>query len=136
MSLGNHIIVDMYHVNTKKLSNINSDNHSQEKWNEFIKNIFTKTNITLVDICWKNFNDKGAFTAIYLLAESHLSIHTWPEHEYIALDVFTCGQANTQFVVDEIVAYFEPKETKIMNIKRGEPIKNIDSDSKSSQSES
>lgn len=33
----------------------------------------------------------GAFTALFLLSESHLSVHTWPEHCFVAVDAFTCG---------------------------------------------
>lgn len=62
----------------------------------------------------------GAFTVLYLLAESHLSIHTWPEHKYIALDVFTCGSSDTKLVVDRIVEYFQPKNKKIITLDRGD----------------
>ena len=48
-------------------------------------------NATLIDLRLKRFEGAGV-TAIALLAESHLSVHTWPEHGYAAVDIFTCGE--------------------------------------------
>ena len=73
---------------------------------------------------WHNFDKPGAFTALYLLAESHLSIHTWPEHGYIAIDVFTCGQSDTQLVVDKVIAFFAPTQIQTNHLHRGEIKKN------------
>ena len=115
-SLGIHIIVDMYDVNIDKLTNITSN---KDNWDEFMEICFKSANITLLQTSWNDFNNSGAFTVLYLLAESHLSIHTWPEHNYIALDVFTCGNSNTQLVVNKLIEYFEPSKNKIINLKRG-----------------
>jgi S-adenosylmethionine decarboxylase len=49
------------------------------------------SNATVLNIASHQFTPMGV-TAIALLAESHLSIHTWPEREYAAIDVFTCGR--------------------------------------------
>jgi len=122
MYLGNHIIVDMFNVNINKMNNINSNEQKKEIWDSFIRKCFNDANITLLKTSWNDFDNKGAFTVLYLLAESHLSIHTWPENKYIALDVFTCGNSNTPFVVDKIVEYFEPKNKKVFQLKRGENI--------------
>lgn len=48
---------------------------------------------TLLEISSHSFQPQGV-TAIGLLAESHISIHTWPENGYAAIDVFTCGQSS------------------------------------------
>ena len=44
----------------------------------------------MLDVATHKFNPHGV-TAIVLIAESHLSVHTWPEHGYAALDIFTCS---------------------------------------------
>ena len=44
------------------------------------------------------FGDGMGVTGVLLLAESHISIHTWPEHRFAALDVFLCGSARPQAV--------------------------------------
>ena len=120
MYLGNHIVVDMFGINMEKLTNINSCLGNIDEWNDCVKNWLIEANMTLLNTSWHSFNDKGAFTVLYLLSESHLSIHTWPEHKYIALDVFTCGNANTQLLVNNIREYFEPKKIIIHKLNRGE----------------
>ena len=120
MNLGKHIIMDMYDIDIEKMKNINSSEQKKECWDIFIRNCFTEANITLLDETWNNFNNMGAFTALYLLAESHLSIHTWPEHQYIALDVFTCGNSDTNLVVEKIVDYFQPKNKTLITLERGD----------------
>lgn len=120
MYLGRHIVVDMFDVNMDILNTINSNTENLESWDQYIKECFEEANITLLNTSWHNFDKKGAFTVLYLLAESHLSIHTWPENKYIALDVFTCGTSNTQLVADKVVKFFQPKRVEMKKIDRGE----------------
>jgi len=47
--------------------------------------------VTLIKMTTHRF-ETGGVTAVALLSESHLSIHTWPEHGYAAVDLFTCGR--------------------------------------------
>lgn len=124
MFLGKHITADMFDVDMEILTNINSNMDQLELWNQFIRETFNDANITLLNTSWHNFDKKGAFTVIYLLAESHLSIHTWPEHKYIALDVFTCGSSNTELVIDKVIQYFQPKRIEKNILSRGEIEKN------------
>ncbi len=64
--------------------------------------------------------DGGGTTVLLLLAESHLSLHTWPEHRFIAVDLFTCGP---DMRPHDAVAYLErqlsPSRTRIDVIDRG-----------------
>ena len=46
---------------------------------------------TLIDIRLHHFGEGHGVTGVALLAESHISIHTWPEHDYAAVDIFLCG---------------------------------------------
>ena len=49
---------------------------------------------TLLDVRLHHFGEGQGVTGVALLAESHISIHTWPEHGYAAVDIFLCGTAH------------------------------------------
>jgi len=118
---GTHIIVDLYEINYEKLYSINENTYND--FDCFIKKILLESNINLLSQIVHHFDGyPGSFTSLYLLAESHLSIHTWPEYKYIALDVFTCGKCNTQLVVDKIIEYFSAQKTIIKNLSRADYI--------------
>jgi S-adenosylmethionine decarboxylase len=63
----------------------------------------------------------GAITLVLILAESHLSIHTWPEEDLIAIDLFSCGAINGQAVLDELTGGLRLTEVTIRNVPRGLP---------------
>lgn len=121
MKIGTHIIVEIYDIPEYVFNNLVSkenffifDNNIQEI---LIKN---KMNVLQKNIHhFDNDNYNGAFTCIYLLSESHLSFHSWPEHSYIAMDIFTCGKCETQKIVDEILPFFETKHFNIKILERG-----------------
>ena len=58
-------------------------------------------------------------TGVLLLAESHLSIHTWPEHGFAAVDVFMCGSARPELAVDAIEAALAPAACVRREVARG-----------------
>lgn len=60
-------------------------------------------------------------TGVVLLKESHISVHTWPEWNYVAVDVFTCGEKTMpQKAIDVLKEYFQPRKIEIKEIIRGE----------------
>jgi len=61
----------------------------------------------------------GAITLVLILAESHLSIHTWPEEDLIAVDLFSCGAIDGQRVVDELAASLRLAEVTVHRVQRG-----------------
>lgn len=75
---------------------------------------------TILDLNLHHFGEGQGVTGVALLAESHMSIHTWPEHGYAALDLFLCGRRHDIDAALEILAdAFEPAETKTRTIERG-----------------
>jgi S-adenosylmethionine decarboxylase len=65
------------------------------------------------------FHPQGV-TALGLLSESHISIHTWPEHGYAAADVFTCGdRANPQRACNYLLKAFEATRHSLTKLVRG-----------------
>jgi S-adenosylmethionine decarboxylase len=63
----------------------------------------------------------GAVTLVLILAESHLSIHTWPEESLIAIDLFSCGSIDGQRVLDELIAVLQLTRISISQLERGLP---------------
>jgi S-adenosylmethionine decarboxylase len=63
----------------------------------------------------------GAITLVLILAESHLSIHTWPEENLIAIDLFSCGAIDGQRVIDELVSGLALTAASVTQVDRGLP---------------
>jgi S-adenosylmethionine decarboxylase len=66
------------------------------------------------------FGGEGGVTGVALLAESHISIHTWPEIDYIALDIFVCGTCDANKAAAVLLDRFKPKSHHIATHRRGE----------------
>lgn len=65
------------------------------------------------------FSPQG-ITGVLLLAESHIAIHSWPEINYIGIDIFTCGdRAMPHKALEYLKKEFQPKKVKVKEIKRG-----------------
>ena len=79
-----HLLLELYRCDREKLND--------ESFLRCILNRAAKlANATVLNLISNKFEPQGV-TAIALLAESHISIHTWPEAHYSAVDIFTCGQ--------------------------------------------
>jgi S-adenosylmethionine decarboxylase len=63
----------------------------------------------------------GAITLVLILAESHLSIHTWPEERLIAIDLFSCGAIDGQQVIDELTTRLRLTAISVTEVARGTP---------------
>lgn len=68
---------------------------------------------------WHNFGVGCGITGVVMLSESHMSIHTWPEHGYAAIDIFMCGNCNPRDTVESLVQYFEPIDYTDNHLVRG-----------------
>ena len=64
-------------------------------------------------------NTLGGITAFYIIAESHLSIHTWPENNYFAFDLFSCKDFNETKVLTILKHQFDTKNLVSQVIERG-----------------
>ena len=74
---------------------------------------------TLLHIHLHHFTPNGGVSGVAVLAESHISIHTWPEHGYAALDVFMCGDARPHESVEVLRKSFRPGRIAVEEILRG-----------------
>lgn len=111
-TIGNHIIADFWGIDFDKLNDV-----------EFLKKHMAlaaeASGANIINIETKAFNPIGA-TVLILLSESHLSIHTYPEKGYAALDGYTCGEKVVpEKAIDYLKDIFEPAETYMKKIVRG-----------------
>ena len=74
---------------------------------------------TLLHIHLHTFTDGGGISGVAVLAESHISVHTWPERKYAAFDVFMCGDAEPKKALSVFKAAFNPGRLVIGEHKRG-----------------
>ncbi len=96
-----HFLLELYKCDCEKL---NDESFLRCTLNKAAK----LANATVLNLISNKFEPQGV-TAIALLAESHLSIHTWPEAHYSAVDIFTCGQnmkpdLSCQYLIQALIA--------------------------------
>lgn len=80
-----------------------------------------KGRTTILNTSFHKFSPQGV-SGVIVLAESHISVHTWPEESYAAVDVFTCGdRAMPHLVAAHLIRAFSPRKYDIREIARGVP---------------
>ena len=109
-----HFLLELYRCNCEKL---NDESFLRCTLNKAAK----LANATVLNLISNKFEPQGV-TAIALLAESHISIHTWPESNYSAVDIFTCGknmmpELASQYLIESLIA----KEHSLRIIERNPP---------------
>lgn len=78
-----------------------------------------KSGNTPLKFYFQKFNPHG-YSAILILAESHIALHSWPEYQYLALDIFTCGKKTfPKKALKFLILKFKPKKIQVREIKRG-----------------
>ena len=110
--LGKHVIIELWGCSEA----IND----AERVKAAMLDAVSAANATLLNIYVHTFSPQGV-TGVAVLSESHLSIHTWPEHGYVAADVFTCGETTKPQAAAEVLARaFNAKQSDIRELVRGE----------------
>ncbi|MFQ5620726.1 MAG: adenosylmethionine decarboxylase [Candidatus Nanoarchaeia archaeon] len=103
--MGAHILVNFYDADPNQLNDIQS-----------LKQILTKAalkaEMKILNETFHKFSPQGV-TGILLLAESHISIHTWPEKKSAAADIFCCaGIERAEKAADELIALIKAERTQ------------------------
>jgi S-adenosylmethionine decarboxylase len=76
--------------------------------------------VTLLKLQLHHFGPGSGVTGVALLAESHISIHTWPERDYAALDIFMCGRASSpQKALAALRSALSPHSVRVRRFERG-----------------
>lgn len=109
---GTHLIAELAGCNQEVLNN-------EELLREGLREAAQTAGATVLSVHSHKFTPVGV-TAFALLAESHISIHTWPELGYAAVDAFTCGQSmRTELAIESVAHALDSKNTKVITVKRG-----------------
>lgn len=66
-----------------------------------------------------HFGEGAGVTGVVMLSESHISIHSWPEHRYAALDIFMCGSAEPERALACLQAALAPESVRVTTVARG-----------------
>lgn len=107
---GIHLLVDMWGA---------SHLDDQERLREAMIDAVDAAGATLLHLHLHRFSSSGGISGVAVLAESHISVHTWPENGYAAFDVFMCGDGEPQRAADVLIAALAPARTAVRELRRG-----------------
>jgi S-adenosylmethionine decarboxylase len=107
---GAHLIIDLY--GAERLDDI--DHIAQT-----LRRCVNAGGATLLHIHLHPFEPNGGVSGVAVLAESHISIHSWPERDYAALDVFMCGETTPHRCIDVLRQAFRPDRVAVKELLRG-----------------
>jgi S-adenosylmethionine decarboxylase len=107
---GTHLIIDLYDAESLD---------DPDRIEDVLIEAARKAGATVLSSKFHHFTPNGGVSGVVVLAESHISIHTWPERGYAALDVFMCGQARPIETVAIVRDAFRPSRVGLSEIRRG-----------------
>ena len=107
---GTHLIIDVYGA-----GRLDELDHVEAA----LRDAVDAAGATLLHIHLHHFTPNGGISGVAVLAESHISIHTWPECGYAALDVFMCGETNPHATVEILREAFAPERIAVEEHMRG-----------------
>jgi S-adenosylmethionine decarboxylase len=113
-TVGKHCILELYGCDMAKLDD-------EAFLRDTITNAAKRAGATLLHLITHRFDPQGV-TGLALLAESHISIHTWPESGYAAVDVFTCGDHTMpERACQVLMTELEAADHKLTSFRRETP---------------
>jgi S-adenosylmethionine decarboxylase len=111
-ALGKHLIVELYDCDKHLIDRV-------DQVEDILVEAVKVSKATIIKPVFHQFNPHGV-SGVVVIAESHFSIHTWPEYGYCALDIFTCGeQIDSDLALQFLKQAFKAKSMSIVELKRG-----------------
>jgi S-adenosylmethionine decarboxylase len=111
-ALGTHLLVELKDCNSKILNDV-------KKIEDILVTAAKEAKATIIESRFHKFSPFG-ISGVVVIAESHLTIHTWPEYGYAAVDIFTCGETlQPSVAASYIVAKLQSKNPSLVEMKRG-----------------
>jgi S-adenosylmethionine decarboxylase len=112
-ALGRHLLIELYGCDVAMLDDIAGIE-------EHMITAARKANSTVVNSTFHRFSPYGV-SGVVVIAESHLSIHTWPEYGYAAVDIFTCGDSVDPWKAFEYLKdVMKSERESVLELQRGE----------------
>jgi S-adenosylmethionine decarboxylase len=111
---GTHVLADLSGIAAEKLS-------SCEALDQLLCAAAEAAHAHVLHSLFHGFGEGQGVTGVVLLAESHISIHTWPESGFAAADIFMCGNAQPELALAIIESALQPSSTHISTIRRAPP---------------
>ena len=109
-NLGTHLLVEFWNCTITE---------DPEKLKDILRKAAIQANSIPLESETHKFEPQG-ITGFIILADSHISVHTWPEKKYAAVDIFTCGKKSTPYVAIEFLKkQFNAEKVEIKEVKRG-----------------
>ena len=111
-ALGRHLLLELFDCDLDAITNVESVKGT-------LVEAAKRAQATIVDVVFHEFNPFG-ISGVVVIAESHLSIHTWPEYRYAAVDIFSCGDVlQPEIAASYLVEQFAAERTSIVEVERG-----------------
>ncbi|MFA5498794.1 MAG: adenosylmethionine decarboxylase [Candidatus Cloacimonadia bacterium] len=111
-ALGRQILVEFYKCNPETLKDL-------KKIETAMLDACVLAKATIVRHTFHEFSPFGV-SGVVVIAESHVAIHTWPEYNYAAVDIFTCGETIDPWIIyKHLEEQFESQQSSNMEMKRG-----------------
>ncbi|MBI4591190.1 MAG: adenosylmethionine decarboxylase [Candidatus Rokubacteria bacterium] len=111
-ALGRHLLLELFDCDAQVINNL-------EAVKGALVEAAKRAQATIVDVIFHEFNPFG-ISGVVVIAESHLSIHTWPEYRYAAVDIFSCGDAlRPDVAASYLVEQFAAERASIVELQRG-----------------
>lgn len=114
--LGRHLLLELYDCNREVLNQV-------EPVETILKEAALAANATIIESAFHHFSPYGV-SGVIIISESHLTIHTWPEYGYAAIDVFSCDtEMNMVRLEKMLVSAFGSATHERSIIRRGKNVK-------------
>lgn len=109
---GAHVLADFHGVEPGLLRDATALEH-------LLRDAAQRAGARVLSSHFHTFGKMDGVTGVVLLSESHMSIHTWPESGFAAIDVFMCGAADPHRAVEELARALEPSRRRVTRADRG-----------------
>lgn len=111
-ALGRHILLELFGCDSRALNDL-------EGLEEIFVTAARESNATVLKTTFHKFNPHGV-SGVVIISESHLAVHTWPEYEYAAIDIFSCGdRMDVEKAIEFLTQKLVSKWANSFEVKRG-----------------